>query len=96
MDIQDLDFKELLQKPAEKLVSTCYLEGQLSNQELETVVGGVRAAVTDAGHDGHPTICVPDLNNPPDYIMCVNFPDGVTRPLKALLGRNLSSFTRKR
>lgn len=36
MDIKDLDFKELLQKP----VSTRYLEGQLSSQELETVVGG--------------------------------------------------------
>ncbi len=40
MDVKDLDFIELLQKPVEEPVFARHLEGQLSKQKLETVVGG--------------------------------------------------------
>lgn len=40
MDIKDLDFKELLQKPVEEPFFAHHFQGQLSNQELETVLGG--------------------------------------------------------
>lgn len=57
MEIKDLDFKELLQKPVEEPFFAHHLEGQLSNQELKSVVGG--GIITD--------VCVPyDL--PPYYI----------------------------
>lgn len=40
MDIKDLDFKELLQKPVEETFLARHLQGQLSSQELESVAGG--------------------------------------------------------
>lgn len=46
MDIQDLDFKEVFQKPVESPFFACHLEGQLSNQELKTVVGGSKPVKT--------------------------------------------------
>lgn len=40
MDIKDLDFIKLLQKPLEEPVFAPHIEEQVSKQELETVVGG--------------------------------------------------------
>ncbi len=40
MDILDLNFKEVLQKPIELTFFARHFQGQLSNQELKTVVGG--------------------------------------------------------
>lgn len=46
MDIQDLDFKEVFQKPVDLPFFACHIEGQLSNQELKTVVGGAKPVNT--------------------------------------------------
>lgn len=70
MDIQDLDFKELLQKPLEEPFFTHHLEGQLSKQKLETVVGGSEPVRSLAGTRIGIIInsCVPyEL---PPYYMC--------------------------
>lgn len=69
MEIRDLDFKKLLQKPVEETVFACHLD-QLFNQELETVVGGLYIGMHDGLDD---ELCVPDLTNPPHYIRCVEY-----------------------
>lgn len=83
MDIQDLDFKELFQKPVEEPFFAHHLEGQLSKQELETVVGGsepVRSLAAPGlawsigvGIIGIITICVPH-GLPPHYICSAPIP----------------------
>jgi hypothetical protein len=46
MDIQDLDFKEVFQKPVDSPFFACHIEGELSNQELKTVLGGSKPVKT--------------------------------------------------
>lgn len=83
MDIKDLDFEELLQKSVEEPSFAHHLEGQLSNQELETVVGGSEPLNSWAASvlglsfgfavGGIINICVPH-NRSPHYICSAPIP----------------------